>query len=66
VSDRLLSSEDWRRLRRWCTAHGLFDRGYVTVTPRNRFEVSKRIREEAECRPDPLLLDWHNANVFKG
>jgi len=28
--------------------HTLFDRGYVTVTPDHRFEVSKRIREEFE------------------
>jgi len=26
--------------------HTLFDRGYVTVTPERRFEVSRRIREE--------------------
>lgn len=26
--------------------HSLFDGGYVTVTPENRFEVSRRIREE--------------------
>ena len=28
--------------------HMLFDRGYVTVTPAYRFEVSRRIREEFE------------------
>ena len=28
--------------------HGLFDRGYVTVTPSGIFEVSRRIREEFE------------------
>lgn len=28
--------------------HGLFDQGYVTVTPEHRFEVSRRIREEFE------------------
>ncbi len=28
--------------------HSLFDRGYVTVTPDLRFEVSKKIREEFE------------------
>lgn len=28
--------------------HTLFDRGYVTVTPEYRFEVSRRIREEFE------------------
>jgi len=26
--------------------HSLFDSGYVTVTPENHFEVSRRIREE--------------------
>lgn len=26
--------------------HSLFDGGYVTVTPENRFEVSRRIKEE--------------------
>ena len=28
--------------------HSLFDRGYVTVTPDLRFEVSRKIREEFE------------------
>ncbi len=28
--------------------HRLFDRGYVTVTPDFRFEVSRRLREEFE------------------
>ncbi len=28
--------------------HRLFDRGYVTVTPGHRFEVSRRLREEFE------------------
>jgi putative restriction endonuclease len=28
--------------------HSLFDRGYVTVTPSRRFEVSRRIRDEFE------------------
>ena len=28
--------------------HTLFDRGYVTVSPELRFEVSRRIREEFE------------------
>ena len=26
--------------------HGLFDRGYLTVTPHHRVEVSRRIKEE--------------------
>jgi putative restriction endonuclease len=65
--------------------HTLFDRGYMTVTPDYRIEVSRRIREEFEngreyyqltgrglrlpragtARPDPVLLDWHNSNVFR-
>lgn len=28
--------------------HRLFDRGYVTVTPDHRFEVSPRLREDYE------------------
>lgn len=28
--------------------HSLFDLGYVTITPKLEFEVSKRIREEYE------------------
>jgi putative restriction endonuclease len=28
--------------------HRLFDRGYVTVTPEHRFEVSRRLREDFE------------------
>jgi putative restriction endonuclease len=49
--------------------HALFDAGYVTVTPRLNFEVSKRIREEFENGRDyyalhggtltpPTVLDW--------
>ncbi|MFL5407852.1 MAG: HNH endonuclease [Myxococcales bacterium] len=65
--------------------HRLFDRGYVTVTPDHRFEVSRRLREEFENgktyyalqgrviqlpdragdRPDPVLLRWHNEQVFQ-
>jgi putative restriction endonuclease len=36
--------------------HGLFDRGYVTVTPELRFEVSRRIREEFENGRDYYAL----------
>ena len=66
--------------------HTLFDRGYITVTPEYRLEVSRRIRDEFEngrdyyalsghqlrlprvesTRPDPRLLDWHNAYKFHG
>jgi len=35
--------------------HTLFDRGYVTVTPDFRLEVSRRIRQ-----------DWHNGNHYYG
>jgi putative restriction endonuclease len=35
--------------------HTLFDRGYVTVTPEHRVEVSRRIREEFENGRDCLL-----------
>lgn len=37
--------------------HTLFDRGYVTVTPQLRFEVSRRIREEFENGRDYYALD---------
>jgi putative restriction endonuclease len=37
--------------------HTLFDRGYVTVTPELRFEVSSRIREEFENGRDYYALD---------
>lgn len=36
--------------------HKLFDRGYVTVTPDYRFEVSKRIKEEFENGRDYYAL----------
>lgn len=36
--------------------HTLFDRGYVTVTPQLRFEVSRRIREEFENGRDYYAL----------
>ena len=43
--------------------HVLFDRGYVTVTPDYRFEVSKRIREEFENGRDYYAL--HGREIFK-
>jgi putative restriction endonuclease len=36
--------------------HSLFDRGYVTVTPQLRFEVSRRIKEEFENGRDYYAL----------
>ncbi len=36
--------------------HTLFDRGYVTVTPDRRFEVSRRIREDFENGRDYYAL----------
>jgi putative restriction endonuclease len=41
--------------------HTLFDRGYVTVTPELRFEVSRRIREEFENGREYYKL--HGASV---
>ncbi len=35
--------------------HRLFDRGYVTITPDLRFEVSRRLHEE-----------WENGKVYYG
>lgn len=37
--------------------HSLFDAGYVTVTPKLRFEVSRRIKEEFENGRDYYALD---------
>jgi putative restriction endonuclease len=36
--------------------HTLFDRGYLTVTPKHRLEVSRRIREEYENGRDYYAL----------
>jgi putative restriction endonuclease len=54
--------------------HTLFDRGYVTVTPERRFEVSRRIKEEFENGSDyyrlqgpirtPTPEDWAPAAEF--
>jgi putative restriction endonuclease len=43
--------------------HVLFDRGYVTVTPDYRFEVSRRIREEFENGRDYYVLHGQNVEV---
>jgi putative restriction endonuclease len=40
--------------------HELFDRGYVTVTPDYRLEVSRRIREEFENGRDYYALQGHD------
>jgi putative restriction endonuclease len=42
--------------------HTLFDRGYVTVTPEYRFEVSKHIREDYENGHDYYAL--HGREIF--
>ena len=43
--------------------HQLFDRGYVTVTPELRFEVSPRIREEFENGKDYYSLTGKRISV---
>jgi putative restriction endonuclease len=43
--------------------HTLFDRGYVTVTPEHRLEVSRRIREEFENGRDYYALHGHAVRV---
>lgn len=43
--------------------HSLFDRGYVTVTPDLRFEVSRRIREDYENGRDYYALHGREVAV---
>ena len=43
--------------------HSLFDRGYVTVTPELRFEVSRRIKEEFENGRDYYALHGRSVCV---
>lgn len=43
--------------------HTLFDRGYVTVTPERRFEVSRRIKEEFENGRDYYALHGRQISV---
>lgn len=43
--------------------HSLFDRGYVTVTPELRFEVSRRIREDYENGRDYYALHGREVAV---
>ncbi len=45
--------------------HLLFDRGYVTVTPDHRLEVSRRIREEFENGRDYYALQGKNIWIPK-
>lgn len=44
--------------------HVLFDRGYLTVTPEHRVEVSKRIREEFENGRDYYAFDGEPLRVL--
>ena len=46
--------------------HSLFDRGYVTVTPELRFEVSRRIKEEFENGRDYYALHGRQVHVPAG
>jgi putative restriction endonuclease len=43
--------------------HTLFDRGYVTVTPERRFEVSRRIRDEFENGRDYYSLHGQEVRI---
>jgi putative restriction endonuclease len=43
--------------------HSLFDRGYVTVTPARRFEVSRRIRDEFENGRDYYAMHGNAIRV---
>jgi len=43
--------------------HSLFDRGYVTVTPTRRFEVSRRIRDEFENGRDYYAMQGTEIRV---
>jgi len=45
--------------------HTLFDRGYVTITPEYRFEVSKHIKEEFENGHEYYALHGHEIFVPK-
>lgn len=49
-------------LLRW-DIHGLFDRGYVTVTPELHFEVSRQIKEEFENGRDYYALHGRTMQV---
>ena len=43
--------------------HTLFDRGYITVTPEYRLEVSRRIRDEFENGRDYYALSGHQLRL---
>lgn len=43
--------------------HTLFDRGYVTVTPEHRFEVSRRLKEDWENGHDYYALHGNHVRV---
>lgn len=45
--------------------HTLFDRGYLTVTPQHRLEVSRRIREEYENGRDYYALSGRELHAPK-
>ena len=44
--------------------HTLFDRGYMTVTPEHRIEVSKRIREEFENGRDYYVFQGQGLRIL--
>jgi putative restriction endonuclease len=43
--------------------HTLFDRGYVTVTPEYRFDVSKHIREDFDNGQEYYAFNGHSIRV---
>lgn len=43
--------------------HTLFDRGYVTVTPEHRFEVSRRLKEDWENGRDYYALNGNPVRI---
>ena len=43
--------------------HRLFDRGYVTVTPKFRFDVSRRLKEEFENGKTYYALQGHELQL---
>ena len=43
--------------------HSLFDRGYVTVTPELRFEVSRRIKDEFDNGREYYALHGRSIRV---
>jgi putative restriction endonuclease len=45
--------------------HKLFDRGYVTISPDYRFEVSKKIKEEYKNGRDYYAMHGNQLNLPK-